>query len=221
MFSLSKLSRSARPRVAGLSLLVLVVSFGLAGCSEQQEPPVPDTLPSSVVNQPLYAFVSKARSAHHQADLAEQSGDRKQAIKSMGTITQGARPKLTPEVVEVLADAYARSGDLWAKEGDFDAGVREVDAGLALATTPTHFRGHLFEVKGLIEERRSQALRAKGQEAEADAAKERAIEAFQKAIEIQEQVIERALGGGDGVDGGGAPTNAPSAVPSTRSTGSR
>jgi hypothetical protein len=50
-------------------------------------------------------------------------------------------------------------------------------------------------MRGVVEERRSKALRKAGDEAGADAAKERAIEAFQKAIDIQEAVIERALEG--------------------------
>ena len=193
---------------AGVAL-VLAIGVGAAGCNDRSNDARPDTLPSGVVNQPLYAFVSKARAAHHQADLAEEAGDRKKAISAMGSITQGARPRTTPEVVEVLADAYARSADLLAKEEDFDAALREVDAGLALAKDPSHFRGHLFEVRGLVEERRSRALRAKGDDAAADAAKERAIEAFQKAIEIQEVVIERALSPDDGVDGGAPTTSTP------------
>ena len=38
----------------------------------------------------------------------------------------------------------------------------EINRGLEHAKTPSYFRGHLFEVRGLVEERREKALRAKG-----------------------------------------------------------
>lgn len=190
-----------------LALAIVVAVFGCAiatsGCRDQHEARS-EGLPNGVVNEALYAFLSKARSAQHEADLAEASGDRKAAIAAMAQITKGARPAMSPEVEEVLADAYARAAGLLAQEGDFDGGMAEIDAGLALAKAPTHFRGHLFEIRGVVEEARSKDLRAKGDGPGADAAKERAIEAFQKAIEIQEKVIERALDDVDAASAGSA-----------------
>ncbi len=175
-------------------VLALCLGGGALGCRDADKTDArPDVLPSSVVNQPLYAFLSKARAAHHEADLAEESGDRRKAVEALAKITTGARPRTTPEVTEVLADAHARAADLLSQEGDFDGGIREIDAGLALAADPTHFRGHLFEVRGVVEERRSKHLREIQDGHGADAAKESAIEAFQKAIETQDIVIERAL----------------------------
>jgi tetratricopeptide (TPR) repeat protein len=149
---------------------------------------------SPVVDPKLIAFLSKARSAHHEADLAEQLDDRRRAIKVLEQIVQGPRPPLAPEVVEVLADTYARIADLRSGLGDFDAARHDVDGGLELAVTPTHFRGHLFEMKGVIEERRAKALAEKGDAAGAEKAKQAAIQAFQQAIEIQDEVISKALG---------------------------
>jgi tetratricopeptide (TPR) repeat protein len=188
-----------RPLGASLGLALLfagTLGVGSLGCNDRDRADArPEPLPNGVVNEPLFAFLSKARAAHHEADLAEESGDRKRALAAMEKVTQGARPAMTPEVEEVLADAQARAADLLSKDGEYDAALAQIDAGLALAKTPTHFRGHLFEMRGVVEERRSKALRKAGDEAGADAAKERAIEAFQKAIDIQEAVIERALEG--------------------------
>ena len=97
------------------------------------------------------------------------------------------------EVAEVIADARARLADLESSTGDIDAALREIDAGLAYAVTPTHFRGHLFEVKGIVLERRVAALKEKGDSKGAEQIKGEAIAAFNEAIEIQNKVIEGAL----------------------------
>jgi tetratricopeptide (TPR) repeat protein len=155
-----------------------------------------------VVDPALLAFLSKARSAHHQADLAEEEKDTKRALAALAQITSGPLPGGVPppaEVAEVIADARARLADLESAAGDLDAALREIDAGLAYAVTPTHFRGHLFEVKGIVLERRIAALKEKGDGKVAERVKGEAISAFNEAIEIQNKVIEGALpGAGDG-----------------------
>src|SRR6185312_5021680 len=98
-------------------------------------------------------------------------------------------------VAEVIADARARLADLESSAGDLDAALREIDAGLAYAVTPTHFRGHLFEIKGIVLERRIAALKEKGDGKGAERVKGEAISAFNEAIEIQNKVIEAALPG--------------------------
>jgi hypothetical protein len=57
----------------------------------------------------------------------------------------------------------------------------------------SYFRGHLFEVLGLVEERRSSALAARGERPLADRARQRAIDAFEQAINIQDAVIRTAI----------------------------
>ncbi len=161
----------------------------------------------SVVDPALLAFLSKARAAHHQADLAEDDKDPARAVAAVERITAGPLPGGQPvpaEVAEVIADARARLADLESASGDVDAALREIDAGLAYAVTPTHFRGHLFEVQGIVLERRHTALTEKGDLKGAERVKGEAITAFNEAIEIQNKVIEGALLGG--VDAGAAPT---------------
>ena len=153
---------------------------------------------------------SRASSLSSSATISAVSRAR---TSGLAKITSGARPKSTPEVTEVLADAHARAADLLSQEGDFDGGIREIDLGTSLAIEPTHFRGHLFEIRGVVEERRSKFLRTAGDDRAADAAKERAIEAFQKAIETQDIVIERALGQLDSSAQPGGKDPAPTAVP--------
>jgi tetratricopeptide (TPR) repeat protein len=154
---------------------------GECACSGQQ-----------VVDGTLLAFLSKARAAHHRADLAQEDGDVDLAIAALERIT--AAPRLAaPEAVEVLADTYARLADLKSDLGQHEAALRDVEAGLALATTPTHFRGHLYEMKGVVLERRYRVLEATGEAAAAAELKAQALEAFKSAIDVQEQVINDAL----------------------------
>ena len=192
------------PRSTGFRLQVPYRAFAMAAlclaalCAAcgKETPVGPEPLPSGVVNPVMHAFLSKARSAHHLADLAEASHDRKKAIDALTEVTEGLRPPVTPEVAEVLADTYARLADLRSQEGDTDGALLDIDRGLALATEPSNFRGHLFEMRGVVEERHGKALEKRGDMPGAAAANERAKEAFEQAIDVQEQTIFRAIGSG-------------------------
>jgi len=158
-----------------------------AACEEQGAP---------LVDPVLLAFLSKARAAHHKADVAEASGDLSSAIASLESLTRGARPggaEPLTEASEVLSDTYARLADLRSTRGDFDAALGDVDAGLALARETSYFRGHLFEVRGLVEERRAKTL---SDGADRERARKAAMDAFDEAVRIQDQVISSALGDG-------------------------
>lgn len=150
---------------------------------------------AGVVDPTLLAFLSKARAAHHTADLSEEDGDIEAAIAALQPIVSAARPP-APEAVEVVADTRARLAELESDLGRFDVAMANVNAGLELAVAPTHFRGHLFEVKGVVLERRYRSLDATGDLAAAAVAKTQALEAFRAAIEVQDQVIDEALSHG-------------------------
>lgn len=149
------------------------------------------------VDPALLAFLSKASSSHHLADLAEEARDPDRALAMLeqlvsGPVPGGAAPP--PEAREVLADAFARLAELRSAGGDFAGADESLRRGLELAVETTLFRGRLMEVRGLTEERRSKALRQQGDAAGAKDASDRAIKALQDAIEIQDQVIKRVLG---------------------------
>jgi tetratricopeptide (TPR) repeat protein len=178
----------------------LLAGVALVECGRAPDTSASDCVPvgEAVVDPALVAFLSKARAAHHEADLALDDGDTDLAIAALDRLVHGPRPgrgENPPEVAEVLADTYARLADLESDLGDFDKALGEVDAGIALAQAPTHFRGHLFEVKGVVLERRSKALDARGETAEADRVKGEAVDAFEAAIKIQDEVIREALPG--------------------------
>ncbi|MBI4702889.1 MAG: hypothetical protein HY744_17365 [Deltaproteobacteria bacterium] len=188
------------PALAGT---LLAFAF-LASCTDDRPSSSVATCPSCpcptrVVDAALLAFLSKARRAHHEADLLEKADRPEQAIQVLDHLAAtpapgGASPP--PEVREVLADTRARLAELRSARGDFEAAGRDVEAGLELAVDVTHFRGRLVEMRGVIEERRAKALQERGELQAAASARERAIAAFEQAVGIQEEVIGRALGDG-------------------------
>lgn len=161
-------------------------------CAEA-EPPVDST---------LMAFLSKARAAHHQADQREEADDLAGAVVALEKIsgTQLGPMAERPESREVLADTRARLADLRSQLGHHDAAEADVVTGLQLAPKDSYFEGHLYEVRGVVDERRSKSLVEKGDAAGAEQARRRAFESFEKAIEIQDRVIRKEL-----ADAGGAP----------------
>jgi tetratricopeptide (TPR) repeat protein len=175
--------------------LVLACMLALsAGCSKSSEPErCPEVQGGAPVDPALLAFLSRARAAHHRADVPEQQSDLAGAIRELEALVQGPLlPGNAPEAREVLADTRARLADLRSRLGDYDRAEADIADGLRLVPETSYFRGHLLEVRGLSEERRSKALAGAGDTANAERAKDRALTAFQEAMEIQAAVIERS-----------------------------
>jgi tetratricopeptide (TPR) repeat protein len=170
---------------------LLTLAPGCKRASERERCPEPTS--ETPVDPALLAFLSRARAAHHRADDPEQRGDLKGAIRELEALVAG--PTLrgnAPEAREVLADTHARLADLRSRDGDFDRASSDIERGLALVPELSYFRGHLLEVRGLSEERRSKVLTSNGDTAGDERAKSRALAAFQEAMEIQAAVIERS-----------------------------
>jgi hypothetical protein len=179
-------------RKAGWALL-LSCAVALGGCSRRESRDDCGEA-TRVVDPLLLAFLSKARSAHHLADQHEANGDRSSALRALQSLTsEAAPPGSAPEVDEVLADTRARVADLMSQAGRFDQADAELTQGLTHAKTPSYFRGHLFEVRGLVEERREKALRGTGRGQEADQAHARSLDAYEAAMKIQAEVISSAV----------------------------
>jgi len=178
-----------------LLALLSLAALPLGACSKRESD---DCGPSErVVDPVLLAFLSQARSAHHLADEREAKDDVAGALRALQTLTENAKPPGdAPEVDEVLADTRARIADLMSRSGRFDQAEEEIDAGLENAKAPSYFRGHLFEVRGQIEERRVKALRGTGRGQEADQARDRSLGAYEEAMKIQAEVIRAAAPAG-------------------------
>jgi len=185
--------------VGATTALLLVAASLLFACSRDRGPhsglcPCQDS--GVLVDPGLVAYLSRARAAHHVADGHEALGDLSAAALELDRLVAAPRPAgatVYAEVDEVLADTHARLADLRSRLGDFDAAARHVQVGLASARKPTYFRGHLFEVLGLVHERQSAALKAQGDRVRAEAARRRALDAFEHAMQIQDSVIRDAV----------------------------
>jgi tetratricopeptide (TPR) repeat protein len=184
----------------GLRLCLLVIALVAAGCTRARPDDAKTVAGDQDAAQPvdpvLLAFLSKARAAHHRADAFEEQGQLERAVAELERITRGPLPaaaKPAPEVREVLADSRARTAELRSRLGQFGAALQDVAAGLELARERTYFRGHLFEVRGLVEERRSATLKQQGNETAAANARARALESFETAMQIQDEVIKQSL----------------------------
>ncbi len=189
----------ARVRILQLLGLIAVATgllLGLAAC--KGAPPAGDTDAGQPVDPALLAFLSRARSAHHIADGAEEQDDLARAVEVLRGLVAGPFPGgsvqgAAPEVREVLSDTRARLADLESRRGHFEQAARDVDDGLELARETTYFRGHLFEVRGLVEERHAKFLEKEEKTEEAAAAKKRALDAFEESMKIQAEVIKKAV----------------------------
>ena len=147
------------------------------------------------------AWLSKARSLHHLADVAEEKDAIGNAIAPLEQLVTGTRPAGEPqEVAEVLADTYARLAELRTRVGDYERAERDVESGLLLAKDRTYFRGHLFEVRGLVFDKMSQALEKSGKPQEARVAREKAMRASIESVNLQDEVIKNTLGDAGSVD---------------------
>ncbi len=176
----------------GAARRVLVLALLLFACSKREAPCDCGESPR-VVDPVLLAFLSQARSAHHVADQREAEGNLPAALRALQGLTAAPKPPGgAPEVEEVLADTHARTADLLSRAGRFDQAEAEIRAGLESARTPNYFRGHLFEVRGLMEERHEKALRSTGRGQEADQARDRSLSAYEEAMKIQAEVIRKA-----------------------------
>ncbi|MCA9586472.1 MAG: hypothetical protein KC657_14040 [Myxococcales bacterium] len=178
-------------RLLAMLMMALFV-VGSAACNRRD-----GDEPAPAIDAALMAYLSEARALHHTANVKEDSGDLAGAAAAIERLIAAPRPhgadKPAPEIAEVLADANARLAELRVKQGDLDKADAAVRAGLELAPDVTYFRGHLFEIDGLLEEARAKKLAADGKADEAEKARQRAMQKLEEAVRIQEQVIKRTL----------------------------
>ncbi|HEY8086270.1 MAG TPA: hypothetical protein VIF09_00445 [Polyangiaceae bacterium] len=181
--------------------LVLLACATLAlatatGCRQTQATGCPGSESAGpAVDESLLAFLSAARSLHHEADVKVAAGDRPGAVAALERLVALPAPHAV-EVDEVLADAHARLAELRLQTGDLAGAQNDVQAGLEHVSGPTYFRGHLLEVEGLVAEARASSLADAGKADEATRARGRAVALLEEAVQVQQQVIEHALGDG-------------------------
>jgi hypothetical protein len=177
-----------------LAIALFIIAAVALACSRRET--------TEEVDVELMAFLSQARALHHQANLKEEAGDVAAAAAAMRRLVHAQRPHdgKAPEFHEVLADSYARLGELELKRGALAAASEAITTGLTHAPEQTYFRGHLIEVQGLIEEARATELADGGKVVEAVHAREKAIQLLEEVVRIQEHVIQRSLSARDAAE---------------------
>jgi len=141
------------------------------------------------VDARLTAFLSRARAAHHRADVLQSQGDVTGAIAALRELTDGPLPTGdAPEVREVLADALGRQAELLGQTGALAEATSAVERGLSKAPPASYYEGYLYEVQGGLLEKQAAALE-KTSSAEAQAMRQRALAAFERAMANQAAVI--------------------------------
>lgn len=173
-----------------LGLIVVMVP----ACSRPEPPCTGSETGANPVDPPLLAFLSRARSAHHIADVSEES-DAAAAIRALVSVVDGPVPvrdgSPPAEAREVMADTQARIAELESRLLRFDSATRRIDLALQWVPEVSYFRGHLFETRGIVEQRQAQDHEKSGRAAEAAAANGRALAAFESAMQIQAEVIRQ------------------------------
>lgn len=186
------------PRLLAFIALAVAIVIAIAvGCARDTA----EAGGAPPIDTEVMAFLSEARALHHQANLKEEAGDLAGAVSAMERLVAARRPHpetKTPEVEEVLADAYARLAELELKRSGLPAAARAIDRGLSHAPDATYFRGHLVEVQGLMMEATASELADAGKKEEAARARDKAIQLLEEVVKIQDQVIQKSLAGRDG-----------------------
>jgi hypothetical protein len=195
--------RSPARWLTSIAALVLL-ALASAGCSgrDRGETAGASSVMAPPVDTRLMAYLSKARSVHHLADMREEDGDLRGAVSELDKLMTtplpaGAQPM--QEALEVLADTYARTAELRGQLGEFDAAERDLQQGLQRAPKVSFFEGHLYEVRGVIEQKRAKALADKGDKDGSEKQRRKAFEDFDQASRIQDKVIEHLLPDGGGL----------------------
>lgn len=175
--------------IGGLFCLLALTTLGCGSkrgdCAE-----LPSTL--SAVDPSLMAFLSRARAAHHAADLQEDNLEQSLAplLNLVAGPTPGSTVQAPIEVREVLADTHARIADLESQLERFDSAYARLETALRYVPETSYFRGHLFETEGLVAQRHAVLLTKRGLLADAKTTQTRALSAFETAMEIQAAVIK-------------------------------
>ena len=195
---------------AAASACALAFAFAFVGCAKR-DAGAPAAMRAvdggQAVDDATMAFLSEARALHHEANVKEDERDVRGAIAAVTRVVKAQRPhagERIPEIEEVLADAYARIAELEVRAGDLAAADEAARAGLEHAPDATYFRGHLLEVRGIVDESRAASLADAGNEAGAAKARAEAMRWLEEAVSVQERVIGGALAddGGAGEGGG-------------------
>lgn len=143
----------------------------------------------STSDQRLLAAIGTAQARMHEADELEARGDRAAAIARAREVLDVPFPHGAPEREDVRLDAWGRIGELELGRDDDVAAERAVSEGLREVTRASYFAARLYVVQGRIHRERAARARESADQETARRESETAIEALERSIEINAEVL--------------------------------
>lgn len=181
------MTRLVPPAHGALALfLCLAACTAISACAQAGD----DTLRESrrAIDTRLLAALGIAQGLQHEADLLEARADSAGARAKIDEVLAIEFPSV-PEREDVRLDAYGRLAELYLVERDDVAAELEVAHGLAESTRTSYFRARLYLVSGRVHEARAASARTEGSEERARDEGRQAIEAYDRGIAINREVL--------------------------------
>jgi hypothetical protein len=185
-------SRSHAPRGRTLSWWLLSL-LAIAACADQNTAHVDER---RAIDTRLLAALGIAQGLQHEADLFEARGEGAAARAKIDEVLAIEFPSV-PEREDVRLDAFGRLAELHLVARDDAAAESAIARGLAESTRTSYFRARLYLVRGRVHEARAAAARTNGDEERARAEGRAAIDAYDRGIAINREVLGMAKREGD------------------------
>jgi tetratricopeptide (TPR) repeat protein len=146
--------------------------------------------PRDALGEDLMVALAQAKNFHHKADVYLKDARLDDAIASVRQILAIRFPDNAPEAEDVILDARARLAKLLVTSGAIEEAMVVVDHGLRDASRDSFFVANLHTVRGEVWEARALRSDEAGENEAARASRHQAIEAFDRAIQINEALLE-------------------------------
>ena len=171
----------------GVLPIFAAVFFVLAVCAcAPEERHATET--RQAIDTRLLAALGIAQGLQHEADVLEARGEHAAAQAKMGEVLALEFPRV-PEREDVRLDAYGRLAELHLVAREDVAAEQAVARGLAESTRTSYFRARLYLVSGRVHEARAASARTDGDEERARSEGRLAIEAYDRGISINREVL--------------------------------
>ena len=189
-------------RAACIAALIagLATALVAAGCSSREDGAAaggePEarvtqlTEPTDALSEELMLALALAKNHHHKADVYLKQARFEDAVNEIRQILSVPFPEDAPEGQDVRLDARARLAKLLVTRGQLDEAMAVVDGGIEGARRESFFLGNLHSVRGEVWEARAVAVEEEDPAAAREARVE-AIRAFDRAIEIENRLLEK------------------------------
>jgi hypothetical protein len=173
---------------------VQAVALGLAllaGCANH-----PASHGEAPSNEAVMALLGTVRALHHEADVFEGAGDFERATGAVRRILALEYPRNMAEAEDLRADAYGRLAELALRRAAPDEALSLADTGLRDTRRESVLRARLMMVRGQSLGALADRAHAAADEDGARQMRERAVEALEGSIALNQRLLQRLADGG-------------------------